>query len=215
MKKTLLAFSVILLVFLSAGAQKKLSKEEIKSIKKELKNYKKNPNQYLSMKRRQRNMIAERDSIIDSLRVGLDDALLRMYEKEANATALQKEIAKLESKITQLQEEAENNVYDSAPTTDTIYKVQIGIGRDRNLAEYFSVPKLVGTDKVSEGINAFVISHFTTREEAELFKAHIRRFGVHDAFVSKYVNGVRIYEWDKNPKYKGRKQPPTIEEIIK
>jgi hypothetical protein len=36
--------------------------------------------------------------------------------------------------------------------------------------------------------------------------------GLRDAFVSKYIDGSRIYEWEKNPKFKGKPTPASLQE---
>jgi hypothetical protein len=63
-------------------------------------------------------------------------------------------------------------------------------------------------------MNRYVISYFPDEETAKSFVADIRKLGIKDAFVSKYIDGVRVYEWDNNPKYKGKKVPASLSEAL-
>ncbi len=83
-----------------------------------------------------------------------------------------------------------------APVAGTIYKVQIGLYKDFDITRYFEEPRSIGYETV-EGMNRYVISDFPTEEVAQNFATEMARMGIKGAFVAKYENGKRIFEWGK------------------
>lgn len=95
----------------------------------------------------------------------------------------------------------------------TVYKVQIGLYKEFNINKYFEEPRYIGYESV-DGMNRYIIGYFPDEQIAEDFVKDVRKMGVKDAFVSKYIDGQRVYEWSKNPKYAGKKVPETLQEAL-
>ena len=82
-----------------------------------------------------------------------------------------------------------------------------------NINKYFDQPRYIGYEEV-DGMNRYIISYFPEEEIAKKFVADVRKMGVKDAFVSKYIDGQRVYEWSKNPKYAGKPEPASLQEHL-
>jgi hypothetical protein len=87
----------------------------------------------------------------------------------------------------------------------------MGLYNQFDISGYFSKPKYLGYEKVDGG-NRYVISYFDQEEDAKAFVKDMRKMGIKDAFVARYVDGKRLFEWDKNPKFKDKKSPESTEE---
>jgi hypothetical protein len=91
------------------------------------------------------------------------------------------------------------NDNNNAPTASTevvpgtIYKIQIGLYKHFNINKYFDDLKTIGYEQV-DGKNRYVIGTFDNVDTAKKFVADVRKMGIKDAFVSKYVDGKRVYE---------------------
>lgn len=101
----------------------------------------------------------------------------------------------------------------NAPQSGTVYKVQIGLYKEFNINKYFAEPRFIGYEEV-DGMNRYIISYFPDEEIAKNFVADVRKMGIRDAFVSKYIDGQRVYEWSKNPKYNGKPEPASLQEAL-
>jgi hypothetical protein len=207
MKKLVLLLSVFALTIQFTSATP-IDKAEKKRIKKELKGYKKNPEQYKAMITDYKTTIASNDSTIIVKQKEVLSLNTQMVEQQQKIAALDKEL-----------EDCKNKPVPVCPTPGTIpssgsvYKVQFGLYEKFDLSGYFEVPKFIGVEKV-DNLNAYVVSYFDTEEQAQKFKADLRTLGLKDAFVSKYTDGARVYEWEKNPKYKGKKAPANLNEAL-
>lgn len=102
---------------------------------------------------------------------------------------------------------------NNAPQSGTVYKVQIGLYKEFNINKYFAEPRFIGYEEV-DGMNRYIISYFPDEEIAKSFVADVRKMGIKDAFVSKYIDGQRVYEWSKNPKYFGKPEPTSLQEAL-
>lgn len=108
--------------------------------------------------------------------------------------------------------QAMNNL-NNAPQKGTVYKVQIGLYKEFNINKYFEQPRYIGYEEV-DGMNRYIISYFPDEEIAKNFVKDVRKMGIKDAFVSKYIDGERVYEWSKNPKYNGKPEPKSLQEAL-
>jgi Skp family chaperone for outer membrane proteins len=98
-------------------------------------------------------------------------------------------------------------------SSGVVYKVQIGLYKEFSINKYFEEPRYIGYEDV-DGMNRYIISYFPEEQIAEDFVKDIRKMGIKDAFVSKYIDGQRVYEWSKNPKYAGKKEPNSLQEAL-
>ena len=72
-----------------------------------------------------------------------------------------------------------------------VYKIQIGNYKVFSANKYFEQPRYMGYEE-ADGSTRYVISYFTDEQTATDFVGDIRKMGIKDAFVAKYVNGKRV-----------------------
>jgi hypothetical protein len=72
----------------------------------------------------------------------------------------------------------------------TIYKVQIG-NYGKFLIDNFTTNKTLSLE-IEDNNSRYIISKFKTKKEATEFKESMKKLGITDAFVTKYVNGLRV-----------------------
>ena len=215
MKKGLIVTALMALLF-NAGYSQKLSKDETKRIKEELKNYTKHPETYKAK-------VEQAQADKDSAEAQISRLKTDLATSQSNESDLQKKLALADEQTKQLQEDAEKmkevvaKAKDAdlakAPAQGTVYKVQLGMYKGFNINKYFEQPRYIGYEEV-DGMNRYVISYFPDQETALKFVADIRKIGVRDAFVAKYIDGTRVFEWSENPKYKGKKVPDSLEDAL-
>jgi len=207
--------SLFVALLMNIGYAQKLSKDEAKHIKDELKNYMKHPEEYKAK--------------MDALRADKDSSDAQMGRLRADLKAAQDNEADMEKRVAEQDEHAtklqeENDKLKEAATTaqasdmkntpkGTVYKVQLGMYRGLNVNKSFEQARYIGYEDVN-GMNRYVISSFPDQETALKFVADIRKLGIHDAFVAKYIDGTRVFEWSENPKYKGKKVPESLDEAL-
>lgn len=206
MKKYIfLALSLSLLSFsLSA---KELSKEDKKRIKSQLKEYKKNPESF-------QRMLDKNKQTIDSNNAELAQRKATIDQLSASFALTQKKASDLEAQLKECQDKPvptcpQCPTPGATPNNSTVYKVQIGLYKKFDMTNYFVEPKYAGVEEV-DGMHRYVISYFTTKEEAERFVADLRKLGLKGAFVAKYENGERVFEGKgaKTEKAKTEKAKP-------
>ena len=197
--------------------EKKKAKEEEKAIKDELKAYMKNPQAYKAKMENYRNTIDSDEVQISRLKTTTDDAVAKQSELQSKFTSEDEDLKKLQEENAALKAKTESSTEDApagtASTPGTVFKVQLGMYRGFSINKYFNQPRAIGYETV-DGMNRYVIGSFPDEKTAQSFVADIRKFGVKDAFVSKYIDGTRVYEWSENPKYKGKKVPNSLEEAL-
>ena len=215
MKKSLL----FVLLAIAAGQftyGQKLSKEEEKQLKDELKGYMKN--------------LASYKAKMDGIRATLDSNEAEIKGLKADTVVSAAVQTELENKVFNYEEQIKNlrtendslktmpplaaaAAAESSPEKGTTFKVQLGMYKALDLTRYFQEPRFIGYEQV-DGMNRYVISFFPDEETAQSFVTDIRKLGIKDAFVAKYIDGTRVYEWDNNPKYKGKKAPESLNEAL-
>jgi hypothetical protein len=87
----------------------------------------------------------------------------------------------------------ESPMATNTPTEGTVYKIQLGLYKKFNINKYFEDLKYIGYEIV-DGKNRYVIGYFNDEQTAQSFVKDVRKMGIKDAFVAKYVDGKRIYE---------------------
>lgn len=222
MKKGLTVIVLMTLFFSNGYSQKtskedaKREKEETKKIKDELKNYMKHPEEYKARMDAAQTDKDSSDAQLSRLRADLKAA-------RDNAEELQKKVNMGDEQTKLLQDEnnrlneavtaAKQADMKSTPSKGTVYKVQLGMYKGFNINKLFEQARYIGYEEV-DGMNRYVISNFDDEKTALDFVADIRKMGVRDAFVAKYIDGTRVYEWSENPKYKGKKVPDSLEDAL-
>ncbi len=222
--KKIVGLALLALLFSARLTAQELSKEEKKRLKEELKNYMSDLGGYKAKMEDIRNTLDSNEAEIKRLKDDQAYASTRQAELENRIAAYDTKVKELtqENKMLKGEEVVDG---DSAvtkkfmadmqhpPVKGTVYKVQIGLYKEFNINKYFDQPRYIGYEEV-EGMNRYIISYFPDEEVAKQFVEDVRKMGIKDAFVSKYIDGQRVYEWSKNPKYKGKKEPQSLQEAI-
>lgn len=201
-----LPFVFVLFLCFSAQAQK-LTKEQKKQLKNELKAYKKNLEGYYQQKQTTQKENEDNTSQLQKLKDDLAVAEGQKAELEKRLAAANRLLGECENRPAKTIDPAEIPM-------GTVYKVQIGFYKKYDITANFTHPKFVGYEDV-EGYKRYIISSFETEAEAEKLKNDLRGLGIKDAFVAKYVDKQRVFEWEKNPKYKGKKAPESWKDVVK
>jgi len=223
MKKlfTILAFATFFSQF-TFGQE--LTKAEKKRLKDELKTYEKDLAGYKAKMEDIRATLDSNDAEIKRLKDDLAYASTKQAELENKIASLDTDLKNAKDEASLLKGEhvegADSTVItkvqtamSNAPQQGTVYKVQIGLYKEFNINKYFDQPRYIGYEEV-DGMNRYIISYFPEEEVAKNFVADVRKMGIKDAFVAKYVDGVRVYEWNKNPKYAGKPEPGSLLEAL-
>ncbi len=202
-------YIVLLLVVVAcfdSGAQS-LTKAQKKQLKNELKAYKKDLVSFYQEKEANKETFATNDSTIRRLKDEVAVAAGSRADLEQRLETVNKLLAECENKPLPKVDDP------SVIPMGTVYKVQIGFYKKYDITANFDKPKFVGYEDV-EGVKRYIISYFSTEEEAEKLKKDIRGLGIKDAFVAKYVDQQRVFEWEKNPKYKNKQKPTTWKDVV-
>lgn len=200
---------VLCMLMLQYGVvQAGLSKSEKKALKEELKRLKKDPEAYKNQK--------------EALQANIDSAeaeIKRLKEEVSYAAAqqvdLQAQVADLQTQVQNCNNEKKTLQATAAPAEDkgVVFKVQLGLYEKLDVTASFEGKKTLSYEKV-KNLNRYLIGSFPSEEEAQKLADDIKKLGIKNAFVAKYDNGNRIYEWEKNPKYKGKPAPASIEDAL-
>ena len=205
-----------------------LSKEETKRLKAELKGYEKDLAGYKAKMEDIRNTLDSNDAEIKRLKDDFAYTSTKQAEMENKVADYAQEIERVQSEnrvlkgyaadgsdsvaMNQKAPRTSGNL-SPAPSTGIVYKVQIGLYKEFNINKYFEEPRFIGYEEV-DGMNRYIVSYFPDEEIAKNFVSDVRKMGIKDAFVSKYIDGPRVYEWSKNPKYAGKKEPASLQEAL-
>jgi gas vesicle protein len=210
MTKLYLILSMLAAIPVMAGADE-LSKEQKKEIKTQLKAYIKDPAAYRNTMERYNNSIDTLQALTHQQKTTINQLSTRVSELQTEMNNADKELQDCQSKPSTKCPECPTMT--AVPATGTVYKVQMGLYSKLDLSGYFNKPKSIGYEKV-EGMNRYVIGYFEQEDEAKEMVKDLRKMGIKDAFAAKYEGGKRIFEWNKNPKYKGKQAPTSIEAAV-
>ena len=195
---------ILALCFMAMAANAQLSKDEKKALKEELKEQLKDLEGYKKKKQQIKEETEAKNQELDQLRKNVLEASTKNVELETKLAQEQAKVNAAEAKA----EEAAKTQDPTATPMGTVYKLQIGLYKSFDISADLDTAKFVTYEDV-DGHKRYIVSYFNTEEAAEKFKADIRRLGIKDAFVAKYVDRQRIFEWEKNPRYKNRPRPNT------
>jgi septal ring factor EnvC (AmiA/AmiB activator) len=186
MKKSWLLLLGALFLFAINGVQAQtLSKAEKKALKKELKAYKKQPETYSNLKTQQKKEVKSLTEEITSVKSQLSDAQSENEELRAKLGILQ---AKYNDLIT---------VSQQGPQlpNGTVYQVQMGYYEYLNLESFNKAMKYIKAED-ADGAKRYIIGYFQNVEAALEFRKDIQTLGVKDAFVTQYIDGKRIMDFE-------------------
>ena len=161
-----------------------LTKQEKRALKKEIKEYKKNPEKWVQMMNRHEQEVKDLEEEVEGLKTQLAEARKKQDELEADIIALNLKY---------------NNLLEKMPTTDlpdgTVYQVQMGYYQELDLVSFNNKLKVVKAEEV-DGAKRYVIGYFEDLMDAWQFANDIKLLGIEDAFVSQYIDGERNMEFD-------------------
>lgn len=185
--KTVLLLVITLLTINVAFAQK-ADKKKKKQVKKELKSYMKDTESYTKMIENYKEDAKESDEKIAELQ-SFNKTL-----KEDNAN-LNKQILALNNQLSEKEFELEQALKNagSAGFSDvgTEFRVQIGAYKKFDLTPYLTKNQFIGYKKV-DGVYQYYIGAWANADDAFAFAKEFNKLKIDDAFVTKYVDGVRV-----------------------
>lgn len=189
MKSKILMIIVVIFAVNSNIYTQELSKTEKKNLKKELRTLLKDPVQYKLLKE----SLTLKENIIRE-----QDAELLALENENAKNKNRLELVKDSIRLCTLNLEKVEMELNSLKTSGGFdnkgmkFKLQIGKYRDFDISSFFEKNKFMTFEKDENGLFTYTIGNFETEEKAELFKKAMRDLGIKDAFVSHYIEGVRV-----------------------
>lgn len=188
MRKIVLAVLTLLLVAgINLAEAQTLSKKERKALKKEIKTYKKNPEKWVRMQKKHKEEVVDLSTEVEELKAKLAE----MEKLRAEKQELANKLAALEAQYAKLK--------SSVPSTKlpmgTVYQVQMGYYEYLDLVSFNEKLKTIKAEDVN-GKKRYVIGHFENLMDAVQFSNDIKTLGIDDAFVSQYIDGNRVMEFD-------------------
>jgi hypothetical protein len=178
---------LLLFAISSAAFAQDLSKQEKKEIKAKLKAFKKEPEKYKSMVSNYANSIKTRDTQIEEMKLELERVRAKarndMEECQDTVAALQRRLAEAIA--------AAKPVGGATLPAGKAYGVQVGKFKFFDATQYFGTDKYLVNYKTAEGTE-YVIIFFNDPKAAEACAHDIKKLGIKDAFVTKYIDGKRV-----------------------
>ncbi|MEX2592552.1 MAG: Ezrin/radixin/moesin family protein [Anditalea sp.] len=172
------------LLTIQASAQ--LSRAEKKIWKKELR--KLNPERLKLLMEEKENL----NSSIKSLVEESTQLQTQIQKQGQQITSLKTELSEVSEKLKThkiqlglLNEEGEK--WDNG----VVFKVQIGAFEDFDFSQMVGSSHNMDVD-ASKGLKQYVVGNFRDYEEADIFKKHMRKVGVSNAWIVPYKNGRRV-----------------------
>ncbi len=189
MKNIAIAYLTLLFCFgfIDSTAQT-MSKKQEKALKKEINNYKKNPDKWVRLMNKQKKEVKNLEDEVTRLKLQLNESYTKNDEIYSELDLLQ---AKYESKL----KEVPKNTTELP--AGAVYQVQIGYYKLLNLASFNDSQKTIKAESFN-GAKRYVIGYFYNVEDAVSFSNDIKKLGVKDAFVSQYIDGERNIDFDVN-----------------
>ncbi|MEI6312839.1 MAG: hypothetical protein WCP57_11315 [Bacteroidota bacterium] len=190
MKNTnVLLFYVLITLFYTNSMQAQsteLSKEEKKEIKAKLKSFKKAPETYKSMVAKYNQAIKDRDVKMEELELELG-----RWKSKYNF-----DMAECNDTVAALKTRLAAAINDASKSTAKLpaglcYGVQLGNYKLFDITKYFGADKFLMAFFDNE-THQYVISYFTDAASADACRQDIKKLGIKDAFVTKYIDGKRV-----------------------
>jgi outer membrane murein-binding lipoprotein Lpp len=197
MKKLALFIAIVCSLSITGNVHAQLSKKEQKEWKKKIK--KTSPDQFKRMYDENSSLKSE----VSSIQGQLSSLQATLGEKDAKIAELTEETRKMEAQvnaakkaIAQAKMEAEQATASSVssidPNVGTVFKVQIGAFRNKDLSKYFENHENFGGKATDDGTQKITLGIFKDYWEADTFKKYLREMGVNDAWIVPYKDGQRV-----------------------
>lgn len=184
-----------------------LSKTEKQKLKNELKSYMSDLEGYKAKKDDIQTTLDSNEAQIKSLKDELAYTIINQSEMANKVAAYENEVKKLLAENEELKNWTdsaaavanENATATAAGPTGanekgTVFKVQIGNYKVFNATKHFEKPRYISYESEGETIR-YIIGSFSDRKAAFGFLEDIKKMGITDAFVAKYINGKRVQGW--------------------
>jgi len=188
--KLILTFTIaftMLFATQNVAFSQNLSKQEKKEIKAKLKAFKKEPEKYKSMVTNYNTTIKSRDTEIEEMKLEMERVRAKarndMEECQDTVAALQRRLAEAIA--------AAKPVGGATLPAGKSYGVQVGKFKFFDATQYFGTDKYLVNYKTAEGTE-YVIIFFNDPKAAEACAHDIKKLGIKDAFVTKYIDGKRV-----------------------
>ncbi len=192
-KKLLNTVHILLFLFISfnlyADKKSKIDKQKAKAAKQEVKKYLKDPLSFINMKKNYEKEIEKKTQSLESLNKKYADAV---HEVERYEDSLEYAKLVIKQKDTELKgvlntAEKELHMYTDVGTE---YRVQIGVYKTLDFTKLIDLNQPIGYVRNGDEIHYFIGS-WNNPEEAYNFAQNLKKISFKDAFVTKYVDGVR------------------------
>ncbi len=195
---------VLAMVF--SGSQsyaQELSRDEVKAIKKELKQYRKDPMSYQKLKDEHRLFRKQKEDAerqLSALRVDQGQGNDQLARKQEEVSDLNNQLMSAQSTIQRLEAELANRpttTMDPPPMprdnflAGLVYRVQIGAYRKATVPGQAESSDQM-TVESSDGMQKILIGNFRNYDEAKELGDYFKRIGLRDAWVVPYRDGQRI-----------------------
>lgn len=192
MKKGIILFFCLALIFVSAPSFSQLSKKEKKEWKKKAKQYAKNPSnlkQLTEDKETADNTVATLNQKVSQLQSSVSDKDAKIAELEDQLSQVRGQLTAANAELTSLKENPSASMDFSK---GVVFKVQIGAFKNKNLAKYFENNPNFGGEAKDKEPQKLTIGIFRDYWEADTFKKYMREMGVKDAWIVPYQDGQRV-----------------------
>lgn len=163
----------------------------------DLKGYLKDPERYYNEKNAMNERFLALEQETNNYKKKAEEVQTELEDKDKIIADLKAENAKLKatsnSGFGQARAAAPN--VGGSSSANSPYRVQIGVYNKFSINQFLNSAKCITTSNVN-GNNVYEVGGFNDVNEASMMAQELKRMGLRDAFVTKYVNGARDYSFD-------------------
>jgi hypothetical protein len=192
--KTRLLLVCLALIFSGFQVFAQLTKAEQKEWKKKAKEYRKNPaslKTFTEQKQTADNTVTKQTGDIKQMQSSISDKNAKIAELEDQLARMRGELTTAQTELAALKATPTVNPMDFSK--GTVFKVQVGAFKNKDLSKYFdNNPNLGGEAAGKDEPQRITIGIFRDYWEADTFKKYMRDMGVKDAWIVPYKDGARV-----------------------